>query len=126
MTTFRIAGAVLAALMLANCSGERLFGDSSPAQPDPTVTMTGRWILSAPNAPPCGMAFGAPAPEAREGGIVPEGGCPGEFFTSRHWAFEQGGLIIKDQNNQPLAQLRSTNGRFEGTSAAGTPVTLAR
>ena len=41
-------------------------------------------------------------------------------------AFEQGGLIIKDQNNQPLAQLRSTNGRFEGTSTAGTPVTLAR
>jgi hypothetical protein len=127
MMMFRIVGVLIAALTLANCSGERLFGDASPStQPDPTVTMTGRWLLSAPNAPPCGMAFGAAAPQAREGSIAPEGGCPGNFFTSRHWAFEQGGLIIKDHTDQPLAQLRFTNGRFEGTSSAGTPVTLAR
>ena len=68
--------------------------------------MAGRWILTAPNAPSCGMNF-AGAPGAREGTVSPEGGCPGKFFLSRRWALEQDALVINDDENNPLARLNS-------------------
>ena len=69
----------------------------------------------APPAPPLGptLAF------ALQGTIAPEGGCPGNFFTSRKWTFEHGMLIIRDFKNQPLAQLSFAGDRFEGEDANG-------
>ena len=127
MTKVRVAGGVFIALMLAGCTGEHFsFGGSAPeAPPPPNAVMAGRWMLAAPNAPACGMNFGG-APGASEGTIAPEGGCPGKFFLSRHWASEQGALVINDEENQPLAHLNLADGRFVGQSTAGTPVTLAR
>jgi hypothetical protein len=87
--------------------------------------MAGRWILAAPNAPTCGMNF-AGAPGAQSGSIVPEGGCPGNFFTSRRWTLDQGTLMISDDENQPLASLSFAGGRFEGQATAGMAVTLSR
>jgi hypothetical protein len=92
------------------------------APPEP---MAGRWVLaSGPSQ--CGMNFGG-TPEAPEGTIAPEGGCPGNFYTSRKWTFDQTGLVIRDHNAQPLAQLALAGpGRFEGKATNGQPVTLAR
>jgi hypothetical protein len=125
MPTIRVAGVVLIALLLADCAGGP-FGDSTSAALTPTGNdMVGRWFLAAPNGPPCGMSFGG-APGAQQGTITPDGGCPGKFFTSRHWAFEQGALVINDNENQPLAHLTFTNGHFEGQAAVGLAVTLSR
>jgi hypothetical protein len=123
MPTIRGAGGVVVALMLAGCAGGP-FGGAIPA-PTPTEDMTGRWILSVPNAPSCGMKF-AGAPGAQQGTIEPEGGCPGKFFTSRHWTLEQSALTINDHENRPLAHLILADDRFEGQTTAGTPMTLAR
>jgi hypothetical protein len=87
--------------------------------------MVGRWILSAPNAPSCGLEFRG-SPEVRSGTIAPDGGCPGGFYLSRRWTMEGGALIITGNENQPLAQFKSTGTHFEGQSTAGTSVTLAR
>ena len=127
MPTVGVAGGALIALLLAGCFGERFsFGDSVPAAAQtPDTAMAGRWMLSAPNAPACGMNFGG-APGAREGPVSPEGGCPGKFFLSRRWTTADGALIINDAENQPLAQFNFAGDRFEGQSTAGTPVTLAR
>ena len=126
-TTTRITAATFAALLLAGCAGDQLsFGNPAPAVPqNPTVNMGGRWLLAAPGAPACGMFFAA-APRAEDGTIAPEGGCPGDFFTSRHWTFERGQLVIKDHKNEPLGQLAFNNGQFQGKSTAGTPITLYR
>ncbi len=51
------------------------------------------------------MTFGTAAPTAVEGTIAPEGGCPGKFYTSRKWTYDQAGLTLRDHNGQPLAQL---------------------
>jgi hypothetical protein len=122
MTT--IASATLVVLSLAGCAGTGgLLPGVQEQPPAPQVDMTGRWLVITPNAPSCGMIFGAGA----EGGTIkPEGGCPGAFFTSRHWAFEQNELAIRDHNSELLAQLRFVGGRFEGKSAAGLQVTIAR
>ena len=109
-------------LALAACGGS-LPGSISEA-PAPKIDMAGRWLLSTANAPTCGMSFTQPSPEG--GNIAPEGGCPGNFFTSRHWAFEGGDLVIRDHNSEPLAQLQFAGGRFTGKSTAGLTVTLAR
>jgi hypothetical protein len=72
------------------------------------------------------MNFGG-TPEAPEGTIAPEGGCPGNFYTSRKWTFDQTGLVLRDHNGQPLAQLALAGpGRFEGKATAGATITLAR
>jgi hypothetical protein len=113
------AGALLA---LAACTGS-LPGLQEEKPPAPKVDMSGRWLLIAPNAPSCGMTFGA---GAQSGSIKPEGGCPGDFFTSRHWAMENGELAIRNHNEELLAQLRFVGGRFEGKSTAGLQITLAR
>jgi hypothetical protein len=124
MPTIRIAGGVLGALMLAGCASSPL-GGATPAATAPAVDMAGRWFLSVPNAPSCGMNFSG-APGAQEGTIAPQGGCPGDFFTSRHWTLAQDALTINDHQNRPLAQLTFAGGRFQGQAAAGTPVTLSR
>jgi hypothetical protein len=109
------------ALMLAGCAGEPV---AAPA-PKLAITMAGRWILSAPNAPSCSMTFEG-APGQKQGAIHPEGGCPGKFFTSRSWALSEGRLTIDDYKNRPLAELELAKGGFQGKSTAGMPVTLAR
>jgi hypothetical protein len=68
------------------------------------------------------------ASTAVAGRIAPEGGCPGNFFTSRQWTFEQGALVIYDHKEQALARLASSEppGSFQGTAGSGIPVTLSR
>jgi len=71
------------------------------------------------------MTFAAPAPT--EGTIAPEGGCPANFFTSRHWVFEQGALVIQDHTRKLLVVLKpNTAGRFEGELPNGEVVWLER
>ena len=117
----RSAGGVVMALMLAACASEP-FAAQAPA---PAAGMTGRWMLSAPNAPSCGINFEG-GPGAQQGAIQPEGGCPGNFFMSRNWAFAQDTLTIANDKNEPLAQLKLSGGQFTGQSTAGMPVTLTR
>ena len=111
------------ALMLAGCAAEP-FAAQAPA---PSAGMAGRWTLTAPNAPSCGMDFEG-EPGASQGAIQPEGGCPGNFFTSKRWSFAQDTLTltIADDKDAPLAQLKPAGGQVAGQSTAGMPVTLAR
>jgi hypothetical protein len=77
-----------------------------------------------------GSRPGAPAAPAGarpgQGTIAPEGGCPGNFFTSRHWTFEAGMLIIRDFQNRPLAQLSYSGGGFQGQDAQLGALTLSK
>jgi hypothetical protein len=127
MTAAKAAGGALIACLLAGCAGSGIsLSDSSPAakQPQP-AGMGGRWILSAPNAPSCGMRFGG-AVDAKEGSVAPEGGCPAKFYTSRRWLKTDTGLTINDDQGNPLAQLTANGGGFEGQSTSGMAVTLTR
>lgn len=118
-----LASAVLM-LSLAGCAGSGgLLPGVEQKPPAPKVDMAGRWLVITPNAPSCGMIFSA---GADSGTIKPEGGCPGDFFTSRHWEMENSELVIRDHNSEPLAQLRFADGHFEGKSVKGLEVTLAR
>jgi hypothetical protein len=112
---------VMAAL-LAACATEQA---PAPATPTPQSDMSGRWLLSAPNAPPCGMEFGG-VPGQQQGIVRPEGGCPGKFFMSRHWSLAQDTLTITDGDNALLAQLKIAGDHFAGQSSTGTPVALSR
>jgi hypothetical protein len=126
MTIVRTAFGVLVVLTLTGCAGEQFsLGSSTPAPAPLDATMTGRWILTAPNAPACGLEFGG-ASSARAGTVTPDGGCPGNFYMSRRWALEGGALTIASDQNRPLAQLKSAGTHFEGLSSAGTPLTLSR
>src|SRR5262245_23186400 len=101
---------------------------ASPGGPrtPPPVNMAGRWTLTAPGTGGCAMNFGAAA-GAAEGTIAPEGGCPGNFFTSRKWVFEENGLVIRDHTGQPLARLAlGQSGRFDGQASTGQAVSLGR
>jgi hypothetical protein len=92
----------------------------------PPVNMAGRWTLTSPGGGGCAMNFGAP-PNSAEGTIAPEGGCPGSFFTSRKWAYEDNSLVIRDHTGQALARLAlGAAGRFDGQATGGQPVGLAR
>jgi hypothetical protein len=71
-----------------------------------------------------GVAAGASA-SAAQGTIAPEGGCPGNFYTSRKWTFEDGALIIHDFKGQTLARLAYSGDHFQGEGATGA-LTLAR
>ena len=114
--------------MLVGCAGEQAVTGSPAsarygAAPEP---MGGRWQLAAPGVSQCNMTFGG-APEAGEGTIAPEGGCPGNFYTSRKWTFEGGSLVIRDHNGQPLGQLaQAAPGRFDGKATNGQQVLLTR
>jgi hypothetical protein len=124
--------AVAALTALTGCMSERMsLGSASPtpqAAPPPAAPPTdlaGRWRLSAVGGSGCAMSFsGGPA---AEGTIRPEGGCPGEFYTSRRWTFEQATLVIRDHNSAPLGQFRMVSPEiFEGQSTAGQALTLNR
>jgi hypothetical protein len=129
--------ALLAPLALADCTGSRI-GFSDPFAPEPQaaastqsaappINMAGRWLLASPSGGVCGMTF-TPGPEATSGKIAPEGGCPGKFFTSRQWSFDQGALVISDHKERALARLAAAGptGPFEGQAASGISVTLSR
>src|SRR5262245_20854784 len=92
----------------------------------PQVDMAGRWVLASPNAGFCNMTFSG-KPGSVEGAIAPEGGCPGKFFTSRKWVFEQSGLVIRDHKGEALAQLSAAAPtRLEGQATSGEQVSLTR
>lgn len=113
---------MIAALVLAGCAADQNVLDPAPSR---DTTIPGRWILSAPGAPSCGLEFGG-AGGTREGIIAPDGGCPGNLYLSRHWSVDGGGLTITGGENQVLAQLKSAGRNFEGISATGIQVTLSR
>jgi hypothetical protein len=131
------AAAVLALSALAGCAGnDRVSADrpeaqASPPPPPPApplpppVDLTGRWKLMAAGSRACFMNFGN-APGAAQGTIAPEGGCPGNFFTSRKWTFERGSLTLRDHKDEPLAQLSFSGGRFEGHETGGGALSLSR
>ncbi len=120
----RTAAGAAVALMLGACATEQ--GPTAPT-PLPQSDVTGRWMLAAPNAPPCGMEFEG-APGQTQGTINPDGGCPGNFYTSRNWTFtlDTLTLTIADTKNQPLAQLKLSGAEFTGQSTTGLPITLSR
>jgi hypothetical protein len=124
----RIAASFIVALLLTGCAGQPT--PLGPAQTTAaprldSLDMNGRWKLAAPDAPSCGMNFTSQS-KANEGSIKPEGGCPGKFFTSRHWTLSAGQLTISNHKQAPLAQLKLSQGRFTGKSTTGMPVTLSR
>jgi len=125
MIGFRAAIGVLALLTLTACASEQLNLGSSPAAAPGESSMPGRWILSAPNVPSCGLEF-VGGPSARSGRVAPDGGCTSGFYMSRRWAMEGNALTITDSQSRPLAQFKSNGPRFEGQSIDGMPVTLAR
>jgi len=98
---------------------------AAPAAPTPPpIDLGGRWRLTAAAGGACFMTLGD-APGAAQGTIAPEGGCPGNFFTSRKWTFEHDALIIRDHKGQPLAQLSFTGGHFEGKDDNGGTLSLS-
>jgi hypothetical protein len=131
---FRTSIFLLTALALAACNTDRLgTADSGPgsgvfsSQPSaPLTPMAGRWLFSSPGRGQCNMTFGAANAAASEGTVAPEGGCPGKFYMSRKWTYDQNGLTMRDHNGQPLAQLSGEGGRFDGKATGGEPVALAR
>jgi hypothetical protein len=111
------------AMLLAGCAGTVSPFGGAPSTPLPIIT--GRWMLSAPNAPPCGISLTGAA-EARGGKAAPEGGCPGRFYLSRTWSLDRDTLTVLDDENQPLGQFEFAGGGFTGKSTEGTPMALAR
>jgi hypothetical protein len=99
--------------------------EETPPPPAPPPTdLGGRWRFTAAAGGGCFMTLGN-APSAVQGTIAPEGGCPGNFFTSRKWTFEHDMLIIRDHKGQQLAQLSFTGGHFEGQDNNGGTITLS-
>jgi hypothetical protein len=114
---------------LAGCGSERAASgppatNAGPRAPANAPAMAGRWVLSSTGAS-CVMNLTGAA-GAGEGTIAPEGGCPGNFFTSRKWVFEGDALVLKDHKGDTLAKLSLAGERFDGQSAAGQAVSLAR
>jgi hypothetical protein len=136
----RSAGLLLLALPFSACSLGTIGGVFSPepspyevaaaspprGTPLPRPDMAGRWLLGTDGSPPCGMNFAGPI-GGHEGSIAPEGGCPGRFFTSRSWAYEQNAMVIRNHSGELLAQLNVTApDRLIGQTASGEPVSLTR
>jgi Protease inhibitor Inh len=126
----RLTVIAMAALgLLSGCASEQATTGapvSATRYGAPPEPMGGRWQLSAPGQSQCVMNFNAGTAEG-EGTIAPEGGCPGNFFTSRKWTFEQGALVIRDHTGAPLGQLAlASPGRFDGKATNGQPVLLSR
>jgi hypothetical protein len=121
------------AMLAAGCSTLQLASPAPEPQPaaaplppvKPPVEMAGRWTLTSPGRGKCAMTLGG-TPGAPEGTIAPEGGCPGNFYTSRKWVYDQNGLSIRNHRGEPLAQLSMAGGHFDGQSVAGEAVTLGR
>ncbi len=133
----KAAAALLVLAALAGCAAtapERPEPQANAAPPPPPppppptpppVDLAGRWRLAEAGGRACFMSFGN-APAAAQGTIAPEGGCPGNFFTSRKWTFEHGVLIIRDHKGEALAQLSFAGGRFEGHETGGAALSLSR
>jgi len=156
IVTVKPAGiAVVLAAALSACTSGSLSGGGAPAAQSrapgaaaaaaplspPPVELAGAWQLAAATGGSCTMNFGdgaggaggagppaaAPASSrAGQGTIAPEGGCPGNFFTSRQWTFEAGALIIRDFQGRPLAQLSYAGGGFQGQDARLGALTLSK
>lgn len=136
-----LVSAVLTALALGGCSLGTIGGIMSPDSSEPAAAaatssargapvpqpdMMGRWHLAVQGTSPCAMNFAGPA-GGRDGTIAPEGGCPGRFFTSRQWAFEQNAVVIRNHAGEMLAQLSVAEPvRLVGQTAAGEQVSLTR
>jgi hypothetical protein len=72
------------------------------------------------------MNFGA-QPDANEGIITPARDCPFNFFASRKWSYITGGLVIRDQKAEELAQFAPIGpDRYEGRTSDGQEVALSR
>jgi Protease inhibitor Inh len=127
----KAAAALLVIAALAGCASSRTepppeAAAAPPPPPSPPpVDLTGRWRLTAAGGGGCFMNFGH-MPGAAQGTIAPEGGCPGNFFTSRKWTFEHGTLIVRDHKSDALAELAFAGGRFEGHQTGGGEFSLAR
>ena len=129
----RVPAAITALLALGLCAGCNLTGSDSASGPSaatpqpmaPPTAMAGRWRFSSAGRQ-CNMNFGAANAQAPEGTIAPEGGCPGKFYMSRKWTYDQTGLTMRDHNGQPLAQLSGGGGQFDGKATSGEPATLSR
>jgi hypothetical protein len=96
-----------------------------PPPAAPPVDLVGRWRFTETGGGGCFMKFGS-APAAAQGTVAPEGGCPGNFFTSRKWTFEHDVLVIRDHKDEPLARLSFAGGHFEGRGVGGATVSLSR
>jgi hypothetical protein len=127
------AAALLVFAALAGCANSNRVepppeAAAPPPPPPPTpppVDLTGRWRLTAAGSGACFMNFGH-MPGAAQGTIAPEGGCPGNFFTSRKWTFEHSNLIIRDHKGESLAEVSFAGGRFEGHQTSGGAISLSR
>jgi len=133
--------AIGAAAALTGCGGGSLLATSTSEPPPPPaasqpaaravptappVEITGRWQFASTAGGTCAMLFTA-TPGSGEGSIAPQGGCPGKFFTSRRWTYDQDTLIIRDHKGETLARLAfSPPGRFEGQAAPGETISLTR
>jgi hypothetical protein len=129
-----VPAALLLALLLSGCLTSTTADPPAPSTTrvpiGPTASalaeMAGRWMLSSPAGGACGMRFTGP-PGAVDGTIAPEGGCPGNFFTSRRWAFDQNALVIRNHNGDPLGRLAlSSSSRFDGQATTGEAISLTR
>ena len=132
--TFAATLLLLGCAALTGCAGvslstapEPVAGAQIPRAPTPPpFAIAGRWTLASPGKGQCAMTFGGTAGGATEGTIAPEGGCPGNFFTSRKCVFDHTGLSIRNHKNEALAQLAVSGSRFDGHATSGEPVTLSR
>jgi len=132
--TARIAKAAIVILALAAAGGcanqteappEVAAAPPPPPPPQPPpIQVAGRWRLAASGSA-CFMNFTQVAGTG-QGTIAPEGGCPGNFFTSRKWTFEHGTLIIRDHKGEVLAELSVAGGRLEGHQTGGGALSLSR
>jgi hypothetical protein len=124
------AAVVLALMAVGGCAShtepppEVAAAPPPPPQPPP-IALNGRWRFTAAGAGACFMNF-AQTGGAAQGTIAPEGGCPGNFFTSRKWTFEHGALIIRDHKSDVLAELSFAGGRFDGHQTGGGALSLSR
>jgi hypothetical protein len=130
-TTSAFAKIAVAALTLSGCAGGAALDTASPQAtpgpaPKPSDDITGRWVLSAPNAPFCGLNFAAPGSMSKEGRVSPEGGCPARFFLARRYRIDGDRLTVLDEANEMLGQLTATADGFSGTAASGDRITLNR
>lgn len=125
MAPFAIA-ATLLTFALAACStgGGAALGTSASNAPAAHLSMAGRWMLAAPNAPPCGVELRSRTEQA--GDLTPDGGCPGGFYKARRWMLADGVLTVASGDYEALAQLESKGEHFEGRTADGLPLTLSR
>ena len=127
----KAAAALLVLGVLAACAStpkpEPAPVAAAPAPPStpPPTDLAGRWRLTAAAGGGCAMTLGASA-GASQGTIAPEGGCPGNFFTSRKWTYENDYLVIRNHKGEPLAQLAFTGGRFEGKDSSGGTLSLSK